>query len=191
MPNPLIEHSFVPKVSIAHLASRSYPASTESDNSVSQALHRLAAEMGWSDGNSPFGKVIPRGARVLIKPNLVLHCNEGSGGTECLVTHASVIRAAVEAALRSPAAEVLVGDAPIQGCNFTILMQQSGLQRWAGEQMARDLRFKGIRDFRRTTCVLVHGVRVAEEDIQPTDQFTLFNLGRESLLEPVSDDRNS
>jgi hypothetical protein len=98
-----------------------------------------------------------------------------------------LIRAAVAAALRSSAAEVLVGDAPIQACDFGTLLQESGLQTWADDQMKQDPRFKGIRDFRRTTCVLVHGVRVAAEDLQSADQFTLFNLGTNSLLEPVSD----
>jgi len=194
MASELLEHSFFPAVSIARLPSCSYPADldrdTATDNPVSQALRRVAVEMNWADENGPFGRVIPPGARVLIKPNLVLHRNEGSGGTECLVTHPSLIRAAVEAALRTSAAEVLVGDAPIQGCDFNVLMQESGLQAWAQEQSARDPRFKGIQDFRRTTCVLVHGVRVAAEDLRPADQFVLFNLGRESLLEPVSSNGN-
>jgi uncharacterized protein (DUF362 family) len=190
MASELLEHSFVPTVSIARLSSCSYPVGPERDNPVSQALHRVAEVMNWADGNGPFGRVIPPGARVLIKPNLVLHRNEGSGGTDCLVTHPSLIRAAVEAALRTSAAEVLVGDAPIQGCDFNILMQESGLQAWAEERTAQDSRFKGIQDFRRTTCVLVHGVRVAAENLQSADQFVLFNLGRESLLEPVSNNGN-
>jgi uncharacterized protein (DUF362 family) len=186
----LLDHNFNAKVGIARLPSPSYPQDADDDNSVSQALARLAAEMGWSDGIHPFGKIIPSGARVLIKPNLVLHRNEGPGGTECLVTHPSLIRATVEAALQSQATEVLVGDAPIQGCNFDVLMRESGLQSWATGRMARDTRFKGIRDFRRTTCVLVHGVRVAEENLQSAKDFVLFDLGSESLLEPVSDNRN-
>jgi uncharacterized protein (DUF362 family) len=186
----LLDHSFDSKVSIARLPAPSYPQSVEENNSVSQALARLAAEMRWSNDASPFGNVIPAGARVLIKPNLVLHRNEGSAGTDCLVTHPSLIRAAVEAALQSQAAEVLVGDAPIQGCNFDVLMSESGLQSWATERMARDARFKGIRDFRRTSCVLVHGVRVAEENLQPPEDFVLFDLGSESLLEPVSNNGN-
>ena len=43
--------------------------------------------MDWSDQRGPFGRVVPPGARVLVKPNLVLHQNEGSGGLDCLVTH--------------------------------------------------------------------------------------------------------
>lgn len=190
MPISITEHSFNPKVSIARLPSPSYPQREDENNPLSEALDRLANEMGWSDDTSPFGKVIPSGARVLIKPNLVLHRNEGPGGVECLVTHPSLIRAAVEAALRSQAAEVLVGDAPIQGCDFGVLMRESGLQDWAAERMARDPRFKGIRDFRRTTCVLVHGVRVAEENLQSAEDFVLFDLGGESLLEPVSGNGN-
>jgi hypothetical protein len=38
--------------------------------------------------------------------------------------------------------------------------------------------------------VLVHGVRVASEDLQPEDRFVLFDLGRESLLEPISATQN-
>jgi len=189
--NPLSHHVFTPKVGIARLPSCSYPASDQAEkdqaeNPVSQALRRLADTMDWSDERGPFGRIVPRGARVLIKPNLVLHQNEGSGGLDCLVTHFSLIRATVEAALQTDAAEVLVGDAPLQGCNFDALVESSGLHNWAHAQMALDSRFKGVRDFRRTIGVLVHGVRVAAEDVQPEDRFTLFDLGRQSLLEPIS-----
>ena len=163
------KHAFVPKVGIARLPSPSYPNLKDGDlaaNPVSEALDRLADSLGWANESGPFGRVIPAGARVLIKPNLVLHQNDdprfhGPEGINCLVTHASLIRAAVEAALRTGAGEVLVGDAPIQGCDFDALIKTSGLDVWSREQMSRDPRFKGVRDFRRTTCVIVHGVRVA------------------------------
>jgi uncharacterized protein (DUF362 family) len=186
----LSNHAFASTVGIARLPSCSYPAAGESGDPISRALGRLADGLSWSDENGPFGAAIPRGARVLIKPNLVLHQNEGPGGMDCLVTHASVIRSATDAALRTGAAEVLVGDAPIQGCDFDALVKKTGLDAWARELMAREPRFKGVRDFRRTTCVLVHGVRVAAENLQSEDRFTLFDLGPESLLEPISDSQN-
>ena len=186
MNDTLPKHTFTPTVAIAKLPSAEYPSGPDSDNPVSKALSRLADTLDWSDERSPFGKVIPKGARVLIKPNLVLHQNEGSGGLDCLVTHASVIRAAVEAALRADAAEVVVGDAPIQGCDFGALVDSMGLRAWAQEVSARDPRLKGPQDFRRTTGVLVHGVRVASENLQPIERFRLFNLGRDSVLEPIS-----
>jgi len=185
-------YAFTPTVGIGRLPSPTYPSlDQEGPNSVSDALGRLADTLGWSNEDGPLGRVIPAGARVLVKPNLVLHHNEdprfqGPDGIDCLVTHASLIRAAVEAALQTRAAEVLVGDAPIQGCDFNELLRVTGLDNWAREQRHRDPRFVGVRDFRRTTCVLMHGVRVAAEDVQPEDQFALFDLGHESLLEPIS-----
>ena len=192
--NSLANRTFIPKVGIARLSSPSYPAAEKAangDDAVSRALGRLAHSLGWADDSGPFGKVIPEGARVLIKPNMVLHQNDdprykNQAGLDCLVTHASLIRAATEAALLTGAAEVLVGDAPIQGCDFEALIKATGLDTWASELRAREPRFKGVRDFRRTTCVIVHGVRVAAENLQSEDHFTLFDLGRESLLEPIS-----
>jgi len=181
---------FSPKVAIARLPACSYPPDDGADDPVTQALERLAAELGWSNERGPFGGIIPPGARVLIKPNMVLHQNEGPGGVDCLITHSSVIRAVTKAALRTDAAEVLVGDAPIQGCDFDQLVKTTGLEEWSHSLMAREPRFQGVRDFRRTTCVLVHGVRVAAENVQSEDRFALFDLGRESLLEPISDPEN-
>jgi len=178
--------SVVSHVAIAELPSCSYPIGRDTDDDVFQSLCRAARLMQWSNDRGPLGSVIPRGARVLIKPNLVMHLNEGAGGLEALITHQSLIRATVEVALESDAAEVVVGDAPLQGCDFARLLDESGMLEWIDEYMARDPRFKGVRDFRRTTCVLVHGVRVAAENVQPEDRFTLFDLGRESLLEAVS-----
>ncbi len=190
MENSPANQTFSPTVGIARLPSCSYPATDQNDNPVSQGLSRLADVMGWSDERGPFGRVVPSGARVLIKPNLVLHQNEGSGGLDCLVTHTSLIQAAVKAALQTEAAEIVVGDAPIQGCDFDALMENSKLRSWADAQMALDSRFKGVCDFRRTIGVLIHGVRVAAENLQSEDRFTLFDLGRESLLEPISDGQN-
>ncbi len=88
----------------------------------------MAGPLGWSDGaKNLFGRVIPAGARVLVKPNLVLHENEGPWGIEPLVTHASIIEAVVEAALRAQPSRVVVGDAPIQSCDFERLVDRTGL----------------------------------------------------------------
>lgn len=186
------EICFDPSVAVAQLAAPRYPEAGEADTSIEAAIEQLAKDLGWhSEQGGAFGNVIPRGARVLVKPNFVLHENQGPGGFEPLVTHASIVRAAVEAALRAGAGEVVVGDAPIQSCDFDSLMAQMGLGVWAAELMAREPRFKGIRDFRRTTCVLVRGVRVSTENLQSEDNFVLFDLGGESLLEPVTDDARS
>ena len=71
---------------------------------------------------------------------------------------------------------------------FRRALETTGLGAWAEERTKADPRFKGVKDFRRTTARYVDGVRVAEENILPEDQFVLFDLGAESLLEPITDD---
>ncbi len=158
------------------------------------ALNSLAQQLDWIDetsGRGAFARVIPQGARVLVKPNLVMHENQGPWGMLPLVTHQSLIRATVAEALRAGPSEVLVGDAPIQGCDFGELLKRTRLDAWAEELKEREPRFKGVRDFRRTTSVFVDGVRVAAENRQSEDRFVLFDLSGESLLEPITDGQDS
>jgi uncharacterized protein (DUF362 family) len=177
--------SFNPAVAAAALSA----ASDSRGEATRDALALLAATLGWADRErGPFARVIAPGMKVLIKPNLVLHENEGPWGLAPLVTDAALVRAASEAALQAGASQVTVGDAPIQSCDLACLLQRNGLADWARATARRDPRFTGIRDFRRTTCVLTHGVRVAAENLQPEDHFVLFDLGRDSLLEPITRD---
>jgi uncharacterized protein (DUF362 family) len=177
-------------VALADARMTTYPSAGGGRQAIERALAGVAGPLGWSDGDNLFGRVIPAGARVLVKPNLVLHENEGPWGIDPLVTHASIIETVVETVLRANPSRVVVGDAPIQSCDFEQLVDRTGLQAWADALTSRDPRFAGVRDFRRTTCVVSHGVRVAAENVQPEDNFVLFDLGRESLLEPITDTRH-
>src|SRR4030095_16032053 len=124
--------------------------------------------LGWArEGKGAFGELVRPGAKVLIKPNFVLHHNQGSGGMEPMVTHQSIVKAVVKAVLQSEPAEVIVGDAPIQTCDFSALLEETGLGWWAEALKTKDSRFKGVKDFRRTTAQYVNGVRVAEENLLP------------------------
>jgi uncharacterized protein (DUF362 family) len=164
-------------------------AATSGANDISRALASLARSLDWGDEQSgAFSALIPRGARVLVKPNFVTHANQGAGGIEPLVTHESLVRAVVEAVLRTGASEVSIGDAPVQGCDFAALLRETKLGEWADELMRRESRFKGIRDFRRTISVFKDGVRIASENLRDESEFTLFDLGGESLLEPITDE---
>jgi len=195
MTKALAELCFDPQVGIAELPAPVYPedAAVGGEAQIGAALHRLARQLGWSpdDQRGAFAGVIPPGARVLVKPNFVLHQNLGSWGMLPLVTHQSLVRAAVAEALRAEPAEVLVGDAPLQGCDFAGLTKRMNLDRWADELLKREPRFKGVRDFRRTISSFVDGVRVARENTQSADRFVLFDLGGESMLEPITDEREA
>jgi len=155
------------------------------------AIHRISNLLGWTHRDfGPFGKIIPEGARVVVKPNLVMHQNEGEWGIEPLITHSSLIEAVVTAVLESRASEVKVGDAPVQACHFEELLHLTRLDVWSSQLHQKNERFKGVHDFRRTTCDFVDGVRVATENLLDPERFVLFDLGADSLLEPVTDEQH-
>lgn len=158
---------------------------------MTHVLDRIGQLLGWSDERGPLGKVIAAGSKVVIKPNWVTHENDGPCGMAPLVTHQTLVQAVTEAALRTGASEVVVGDAPIQGCNFELLLKNTSMDQWSERLAAREPRFKGIRDFRRTVATFVDGVRVVNENVQPEDHFVLFDLGSDSLLEPITDQSQS
>src|SRR6185369_9413073 len=159
---------------------------------LGDVLDRMGEMLGWAaSGRGPLGQVIKAGAKVVIKPNFVMHENSGLGGMPPLLTHQSLVQAATRAALLANPAEVMIGDAPIQGCDFDLLLKNAELDDWSKSLQRQDTRFKGIRDFRRTVAKFVDGVRIAEENVQSEDRFVLFDLGAESLLEPITDENSS
>lgn len=168
-----------------------YPES-EGENEITRAIRRNAENLGWADAKrGAFGKVINEGARVLIKPNFVLHKNRGSGGMLPLITHQSIIKAVVREVLKANPAQVIVGDAPVQSCDFDELLRVTELGEWAKELQKTDSRFLGIRDFRRTISEDENGVRTTRENLQPEKNYILYNLGKDSLLEPLTDDKSA
>ena len=125
----------------ARLPEASYPSPGDSHAAISNALDRLGRLLGWAAPESrggAFGAAIPDGAKVVVKPNWVLHQNQGPWGLEPLLTHASVIRAVVEEVLRARPSSVVLGDAPIQNCNFACLLAETGIGEWAAELAVAD-----------------------------------------------------
>jgi len=154
------------------------------------ALTRAARFLGWSSGTDVMAAIVRPDDPVLIKPNLVMDHNQGQWGLEPLITNSTLISVTAKQILRSHPLELLVGDAPLQSCDFQALTSRSGLSGYSEELERRDARFKGIADFRRTTCDFVAGVRIPAENLRPMDQFVLFDLKAESLLEGVTDKRH-
>src|SRR5262245_34439127 len=122
--------NFDPTLALVETSTDAYRE--EDGASMTRAVARLGSFLGWAqEGKGPLGDLIPPGARVLIKPNWVLDHNQGNGGMDPMITHQSVVKAVVKAALQADAAEVVVGDAPIQTCDFDALLQNTGLGEWA------------------------------------------------------------
>lgn len=162
----------------------------EDNDGLRNAVIAACTTLGWAEANRGcLGNIVNPGDRVVVKPNLVLHFNQGTGGMLPLITHARLIEIVVEEILKAEPENVVVGDAPIQGCDLPFMIESTGLKRWAEELSERTKRFLGIEDFRRTTCVFENGVRIAKEGLRPIDDFVLFDLGKESLLEPITTDQ--
>jgi uncharacterized protein (DUF362 family) len=159
----------------------------ESIGPVRDALGDLCSRLGWGDpGGAPLGHLVPPGGRVLVKPNWVLHQNRGPWTLEPLITNGVLIQAVVEAALASGAGRVLVADAPIQSCDFEELLGESGVGPWAEALRQVEPRFGGVQDLRRTIRRGDSTGEITRTDVQSLEHFTLFDLARDSLLEPVT-----
>src|SRR5262249_20243907 len=76
-------------------AARRSPEPNQVYSLVRACLHNLGLdnERFGTPAWNPLSKLVARGARVVIKPNFVLHERGGQRGQNCLVTHASVLRA--------------------------------------------------------------------------------------------------
>jgi len=108
-------------------------------NDVYGAFRELLFNMGMDRANygkaswNPLGAVISPGDHVLIKPNMVVHFNP-AGGVEEVITHGSVIRAALDYAwiALKGRGSVAIGDAPDQVADFQKLIEATGLDKISG-----------------------------------------------------------
>ena len=110
------------------------------ENKVYDGVRQALKVMGYDSENygsshwNPFKEYIKPGMKVLIKPNLVMDKNLNKrGGVECLYTQPSVVAAVIDyvlLALRendgSISGKIIVGDAPMQACDFNNLINESG-----------------------------------------------------------------
>ena len=175
------------RISAVKVASTDY-----AESEIAEAIRRTADNLDWAEkGRGAFGRMIAEGAKVVVKPNFVLHQNQGNGGLAPLITHPSIIKAVVAEVLKANPSQIIVGDAPVQSCDFDALLKLTKLDEWAANLQAQDARFKGIVDFRRTVSKVVGGTRQAEENRRGAEHFVLYNLGADSLLEPLTGDANS
>ncbi|MBV8773929.1 MAG: DUF362 domain-containing protein [Deltaproteobacteria bacterium] len=127
---------------------------------------------------------VVQGKRVLLKPNWVMHENQSGQGLDCLITHPKLIEVIAEATLRAGAAQLVIADAPVQGCDFSRLAEACSLSAMRtrlerlGEVHIRDLRL-----ITRTGGELWSRVTASERTI---DDYVRFDLGEGSRLEPVT-----
>ena len=147
----------------------------------------LDAERFGTPAWNPLTALIPEGARVTLKPNWVLHWNRSGSGLDCLITHPAVIEAVLDYVALARPSRVVLGDAPVQGCDFEALRKACGLDEMVERFRRRGLDVE-ICDFRRTVLPggRLGGKRI--ENRRAMEHFVLFDLKKDSLLEALAKD---
>lgn len=145
-----------------------------------------AARFGTRDWN-PLGALTPPGGKIVVKPNWVLDRNLGSGGMDCMISHPAVLRAVLEYVFLAQPAQVVLGDAPLQGCVWEAMQDFGGLRAVVAEFHKRGLPLV-VKDFRRTVMREADGLKQVSEELHPESDYLLVDLGADSLLEPISKD---
>src|ERR1035438_1189086 len=120
--------------------------------------------------------------KVLLKPNWVLHSKKKSDDI-CLRTHDNFLLAALEIILEKKPSKVIIGDAPIQGCSWDKMITPAFHEK-IKELSARFAVPVEIKDFRRRIFDPTKNNPVSERT--PLSKYVIFDLGKESYLEPIS-----
>jgi uncharacterized protein (DUF362 family) len=162
-------------------------ASTSADVALHQLFRtwRLDPEHYGTLAWNPLAALIPVGSKILIKPNWVFHENQRGAGLDCLITHSSFIEAVAKYVGLTNPKQLIIGDAPIQGCDFERLRRLAGIDQMAERLHRRGLQFS-IADFRRT--IRKPNSHERSEGVREVENFVLFDLKKDSLLESLSDD---
>lgn len=82
---------------------------------------------------NPLGHLISRGDYVLLKPNLVMDENYiVENGVDCLYTQPALVASVVDYVIIALKGEgrIVIGDAPMQECDFERLIARSGYKDW-------------------------------------------------------------
>lgn len=140
-------------------------------NAVYDAIREALFMMGLDRDNyntlywNPLKEIVAPGNNVLIKPNMVLHSNASNCGEDCLYTNPSLVAAMIEytwIALKGNG-KIVVGDAPLQECDFETLIEQSGYK-----QLIEYYQTKGINielvDFRNVKTYEKDGLHYKQSE---------------------------
>lgn len=152
------------------------------EESVFKAIEMLEMDpknIGTPDW-SPFTEYVKPGMTVLIKPNLVMDKNHiRENGTDCLYTHPVVVEAVIKLIIKAlnGKGRIVIGDAPMQECDFENLLQTSGYNELINKYSTNDLKVE-IIDFRALISKMKNGIHVSE--IVNDRSGTVIDLNSES-----------
>jgi uncharacterized protein (DUF362 family) len=152
--------------------------------SVQRLIHMalISGGLGKISPQNPLADIIDPGMTVLLKPNWVFHFNKSGRGNECLVTHPNFIEAVVLEVLKCSPGKIIIGDAPLQGCNFQILVNEEWMTKI---RQLSEIPVEFV-DFRRT---ISNGQDLSSHVVENRldyNHFVTFDLKNKSALEAIS-----
>jgi len=124
-----------------------------------------------------------QGKRILLKPNWVKHSSTPNDEL-CLRTNEHFIIAALTAIIKAEPSEVVIGDAPIQGCKWDNMISKFLIKNINELSQGYNIPIK-LKDFRRRKYVISDNN--PESSLRPLSDYIIFNLGKNSHLEPVTE----
>jgi uncharacterized protein (DUF362 family) len=132
---------------------------------------------------------------ILIKPNWVRHEEDDNFPIRALVTSTQLIEAVVEACLvKYPEVEeITVGDVPLQGCDWSKLMRQAGIDRLMRKYKSRESPRIRFVDLRRELAVVTDGFirKIPNTAGGDPKGYREIILDQESFLDPISEDEKA
>lgn len=166
------------------------------DAAIRRSLQSIWRLMG-RDPENPFQEDLRNGDTAVIKPNWVMDANNSGGGVECLITHSSLIACVMEwcAKAMNGKGRVIVGDCPIQGCDFDALLQVSGMheilrsfrQSYPNVDVrVADWRLTVFAHRKRTKTGMACGHEILhDQEANVSKHYTILDAGDQSFLEEI------
>lgn len=123
-----------------------------------------------------------KGKRILLKPNWVRH-SLNQNDDICLRTNNNFLLATLELLLDLKPRSIIIGDAPIQQCNWDKVVTNDLLEEIRKLSVLHNIEIL-VEDFRRVIFNPMDNK--LSNNIRPLEDYLIFDLGEKSLLEPVS-----
>lgn len=123
-----------------------------------------------------------KGKKILIKPNWVKHSSVATDEI-CLRTHDNFTLTTLEVILEKRPSQIILGDAPIQGCRWEKMLSTDFIERVSELSSRYGIEIE-IHDFRRVTFDPSKNNPLKERN--PMSDYVIFDVGKESWLEPIT-----
>jgi len=121
---------------------------------------------------------------VLIKPNWVNHTNPSDQDIQSLITAPSILLAVVEQVARAHPKLIVIGDAPIQSCDFLQIATENLLQQL--HNATQGVSFSVV-DFRGDRWINPRHKKGINHRARPPECFVEFDLAVNSLLQNLGE----